>query len=125
MNKIPCEQCPLRKFELFTEFTRDDLAFMHSFKSGELNVDPGTTFLQEGMPSPQLYTVLEGQGLRYRSLESGERQVINFALPGDLVGLQAAIMGEMAHSVEATDAAVRVQSQRSVAPVRAAPRPGL
>lgn len=102
MSKIACEHCPLRQFELFTAFTRDELAFMHSFKSGELNVDPGTTFLQEGMPSPQLYTVLEGQGLRYRSLECSQRQVINFALPGDLVGLQAAIMGEMAHSVEAT-----------------------
>jgi len=104
MKKIPCEQCPLRKFELFTEFTGEELAFMTRFKAGELSVDPGTTFLQEGMPSPQLYTILDGLGLRYRSLESGERQVINFALPGDLVGLQAAIMGEMSHSVESTTA---------------------
>lgn len=102
MNRVPCEQCPLRKFELFTAFTSDELAFMTRFKSGELTVDPGTTFLQQGMPSPQLYTILDGLGLRYRSLENGERQVINFALPGDLVGLQAAIMGEMSHSVEAT-----------------------
>jgi CRP/FNR family transcriptional regulator, anaerobic regulatory protein len=102
MARTPCTECPLRKFELFTPFTRSELAFMLSFKVGELNLDRGATFLQEGMPSPQLYTFLDGFGLRYRTLENGERQVINFAMPGDLVGLQAAIMGEMAHSVEST-----------------------
>ncbi len=41
-------------------------------------------------------------GLRYRHLENGERQVINFVFPGDFLGLQAGLMGEMGHSVEAT-----------------------
>lgn len=41
-------------------------------------------------------------GLRYRYLENGERQVINFVFPGDFLGLQAGLMGEMGHSVEAT-----------------------
>ena len=56
----------------------------------------------EGSNSPQLFTVLNGMGLRYKTLENGRRQVINFILPGDFIGLQAGIMGEMQHSVEAT-----------------------
>lgn len=104
MQKKPCAECPLRRFELFTPFTDDELDFTQAFKSGELNVDPGTTLLLEGMPSPQLFTVLEGLGVRYKTLENGQRQVVNFALPGDLIGLQAAIMGEMAYSFEATTA---------------------
>jgi len=102
MYKISCAECPLRKFEIFDPFTSEEIAFMHSFKVGELMVEPGTTVLMEGMPSPQLYTILSGLGVRYRTLEDGERQVINFALPGDLIGLQAALMGEMSHSFEAT-----------------------
>ena len=41
-------------------------------------------------------------GVRYRTLEDGQRQVVNFVFPGDFLGLQAAVMEEMKHSVEAT-----------------------
>lgn len=104
MQKTLCAQCPLRRFDLFETDTAEQIAFTQSFKSGEMQVEPGTTLMLEGMPSPQLFTVLDGVGLRYKTLEDGQRQVINFALPGDLIGLQAAVMGEMAHSVEATSA---------------------
>jgi CRP/FNR family transcriptional regulator len=41
-------------------------------------------------------------GTRYKTLENGKRQVINFLFSGDFIGLQTAIMGEMKHSVAAT-----------------------
>lgn len=104
MQQVPCARCPLRRFDVFDAFTPEEVAFTQSFKSGELQVNPGTTLMLEGMPSPQIYTVLEGLGLRYKTLADGRRQVINFSMPGDLIGLQAALMGEMAHSVEATTA---------------------
>lgn len=102
MARTDCKNCPLRKRSLFTPFTDDELAFMQSFKTGELRVDAGTTILLEGSNSPQLYTVLDGMGTRFKTLENGKRQVINFLFPGDFTGLQAALMGEMQHSVEAT-----------------------
>ncbi len=102
MTSTACKNCPLRKKDLFTPFTEEELSFMQSFKTGELNVDPGTTILLEGSNSPQLYTVLSGMGTRYTTLENGRRQVINFLFPGDFTGLQAGLMGEMKHSVEAT-----------------------
>lgn len=74
---------------------------MRRFKTGELQVSPGTTVLMEGANAPQLYTVLRGMGLRSKTLGDGQRQVLNFALPGDFLGLQAAIMDEMNYSVEA------------------------
>ena len=74
---------------------------MQKFKSGELTVEPGTQILMEGSNSPQLYTVLSGMGIREKTLENGERQVVSFVLPGDFLGLQASVMGQMRHSVEA------------------------
>lgn len=85
-------------------FTDEELAYMETFKVGEMTLDAGRTFLEEGSSSPQLFTVLSGMGVRYKLLENGSRQVINFLLPGDFVGLQAGIMGEMKHSAEATTA---------------------
>lgn len=99
---VSCKYCPLRKCEYFIPMTDEELAFMTSFKTGELVVEPGTTLLLEGSNSPQLFTVLSGMGVRYKTLPDGGRQVINFLFPGDLTGMQAAIMGEMKHSVEAT-----------------------
>ncbi|MCA0995972.1 Crp/Fnr family transcriptional regulator [Alloyangia pacifica] len=102
MRQISCEHCPLRRKSLFRAFEDDELAFMEGFKAGELTVDRGSHLMIEGAPSPQIFTVLEGMGLRYKTLENGRRQVINFLLPGDLVGLQAGLLGEMKHSVQAT-----------------------
>lgn len=102
MPGTDCRNCPLRNFPLFTPFTSAELDFMRAFKTGELKVEPGTTILLEGSNSPQLFTVLEGLGTRYKTLENGRRQVISFLFPGDFIGLQAGIMGEMRHSVEAT-----------------------
>lgn len=99
---VACAKCPLRQQKLFVPMSPDEVGFMERFKTGELTVDPGTTILLEGSNSPQLYTVFSGMGTRYKTLENGRRQVINFLFPGDFIGLQASLMGEMKHSVDAS-----------------------
>lgn len=96
-----CSVCPLRKNEAFRDFNRGELQFIEGFKTGELTVDKGAVILVEGSHSPHLFTVLSGVAFRYKILEDGRRQILNFALPGDLIGLQGTVIGEMEHSVEA------------------------
>lgn len=100
-TRIPCELCPLRRRPHFRDFEPEELAFVSSFKYGETSVDPGATVISEGEQHPQLYTALAGWSFRYKILEDGRRQILNYILPGDLVGLQGNLMGEMQHSVEA------------------------
>lgn len=99
---IKCTECPLRDAECFIPFTDDELRFMLRFKVGELVIEPKTTILLEGSSAPKLYTVLDGMGLRYKILPDGRRQVLNFIYPGDFIGLQAGLLGEMKHSADAT-----------------------
>lgn len=99
--KTSCRSCRLRQCEAFLPMTEDEIRFMERFKKGELSVPRGATILSEGEPSAQLYTVLSGLGLRHKTLEDGQRQVLNLIFPGDFLGLQAGLMGEMGHSVEA------------------------
>lgn len=101
-NGVSCDACPLRSKRIFKDFNAETLTFMKRFKVGEMSVDSGTPLLSEGSSTPQVFTALSGMGLRYKTLETGERQVISFIMPGDFIGLQAAVMGEMQHSVEAT-----------------------
>jgi CRP-like cAMP-binding protein len=110
---VPCDTCPLRQQPLFVPFTKEEIAFMMSFKTGELTVEARTTVLMEGSNSPQLYTVFSGMGTRYTTLENGRRQVINFVFPGDFLGLQGSLMGEMKHSVEASTLMVLCAFKRS------------
>ncbi|WP_227272105.1 Crp/Fnr family transcriptional regulator [Roseobacter weihaiensis] len=97
-----CNACPLRKYDFFQDMTQDEVDKTQRFKSGELSVDPGTPILMEGSNAPQIYTALRGMGLRYKILPNGRRQVVNFIFPGDFIGLQAGLIGEMGHSVDAT-----------------------
>lgn len=100
-QRTPCDQCPLKKFDHFRDFNTGELAFISRFKTGELVADPGATILVEGAHSAHLYTVLAGWAFRYKILEDGRRQILNYLVPGDLVGLQGSLMNEMQHSVEA------------------------
>ncbi len=100
-RRYPCEKCPLRDLPAFREFASDELEFVSSFKTGELVAEAGTTIFAEGAHNSHLYTVLSGWGFRFKMLENGRRQILNFMLPGDMVGLQGSLLGEMQHSVEA------------------------
>lgn len=97
----PCEQCPLRSLPCLRAFTASELEFVKQFKIDELHVDAGASFLHEGARAEHLYTVLSGWAFRYKMLDDGRRQILNFALPADMVGLQGTVMNEMEHSVEA------------------------
>ncbi len=99
-KRYPCEKCPLRKQPIFRPFEKEELAFVSRFKTGELSVDRGATFLVEGNHSAHLYTALSGWGFRYKLLADGRRQILNYVMPGDLIGLQGSLMEEMGHSVE-------------------------
>lgn len=99
--QVGCTKCPLRELDHFRKFSPEELAFVQKFKTGLLNVAAGGAIIVEGEHSPHIYTVLSGWGFRYKTLEDGRRQILNFLLPGDLVGLQTALFDEMQHSAEA------------------------
>lgn len=99
-RKYPCDKCPLMRQKIFRNLDKAELAFVSRLKRGELTVDKGATVLAEGTRNPHLYTVLTGWGFRYKLMTDGRRQIVNYILPGDLVGLQGSLMGEMQHSVE-------------------------
>jgi CRP-like cAMP-binding protein len=100
-RRIPCTRCPLRKLPKLRDFSDDELAFVDKLKQGELTVEPGGPIVQEGANSPHLYTVLEGWAFRYNTLPDGRRQILNFCMPGDLIGLQTSVFEVMDHGVEA------------------------
>lgn len=96
-----CAACPLRRLDAFVAMSEREVEFMRSFKSGELTVSRGAVIFEQGTESPYLFTVLDGFAIRYSVLPDGRRQVLNFVLKGELLGLQGEMLGEMQHTIEA------------------------
>jgi len=109
----------------FRAFAAEELKFVSSFKRGELVAEPGSMILAEGAHSAQLFTLLSGWAFRYKTLEDGRRQILNYCLPGDLIGLQGSVIGAMEHSVEALSPAVLCVFQRDRLPDLFKNHPGL
>ena len=100
-NRIPCALCPLAACHGLRPLDPAQVAYMERFKQGELSVDRGTQVLVQGQRSAHVFTLLEGVLIRFKLLEDGRRQIVNFMFPGDLIGLQAAMGEPLAHGVEA------------------------
>jgi CRP/FNR family transcriptional regulator, anaerobic regulatory protein len=100
--KHPCDICPLRARALFAPFSLDELDFMRDFREGDVVLRRGETLFHQGDELLNFYTVLDGMGARYTTLRGGSRQLINFILPGDLVGLSGSLTGEAMATVEAS-----------------------
>lgn len=124
-RRVPCEQCPLRTNPSFRPFEAEELKFVKQFKRGELVADAGSMILSEGSHSAQLFTLLSGWAFRFKMLEDGRRQILNYLLPGDLVGLQGSMIGEMQHSVETLSPVVLCVFQRDSLPGLFRNHPGL
>jgi CRP-like cAMP-binding protein len=75
--------------------------FINQIKREHLLMPAGAEIIRAGDPAPELYTLYAGWAFRFKKLPDGRRQILNFLLPGDLVGLQAAMFDAALHGVEA------------------------
>lgn len=101
VDPIPCLDCPLQCRPGLRPHTEQELAFIQQYKSGEIALARGELLVRQGEAGRLLFTVLGGMLMRYRLLEDGRRQIVNFMFPGDLVGLQGSFDEQHTHSVEA------------------------
>ena len=100
-NPVPCRQCPLAACPGLRPHDGAEIPYIETFKIGEVRLDRGEILIEQDVTRGGLYTLLDGVMMRYRSLEDGRRQIVNFMFPGDLVGLQGAFGDPANHSVEA------------------------
>ena len=96
-----CADCVLRRQPGFTSVTPEQLACIESFRADITRVRAGQAVVPEHRASARLFTLYSGWAFRHKSLADGRRQILNFLLPGDLIGLQAEFIDEATHGVEA------------------------
>ncbi|BDG74853.1 Crp/Fnr family transcriptional regulator [Roseomonas fluvialis] len=101
---IPCSDCPLRPLAAFKPVGPTALAAISGAKVGQRLCTSGATILAEDQATTRVYVLLSGWAFRFKTLEDGRRQILNFLLPGDLLGLQGELLANLPHGVEALTA---------------------
>ena len=104
-----CSACRLRQTDAFSAVKPAELAFVEAFRSATSQISAGGTIIYEQKPSGKLFTLYSGWAFRYKTLSDGRRQILNFLLPGDFIGLQQEFADSAMHGIEAvTDVALCV-----------------
>ncbi len=106
---VACALCPLRQQPAFIKKTQQEIEWTQSVKQSQLRLTAGADLIRASDTGAELYTLYSGWAFRHRTLPDGRRQVLNFFLPGDLIGFQLSMLSAADHSVEAlTDIVVCV-----------------
>jgi CRP-like cAMP-binding protein len=101
VDTFPCRSCPLRSLPLFIEQTPAELALIETLKRDQIVIAPDAAIIHEGQVDAPLYTLLSGWAFRFKTLSDGRRQILNFLLPGDFIGVQQKMGDAAAHGVQA------------------------
>ena len=101
MKTVACSACPLRELPLFNEHSNVELALIESLKKGQIAVRAEHSIIAEGQADAPLYTLFSGWAFRFKTLSDGRRQILNFLLPGDFIGVQQKMGDASAHGVDA------------------------
>jgi CRP-like cAMP-binding protein len=99
--RVSCFECALRARGLFKPVTPTELRSINDIKRDHLTLPGGTEIIHANEDCPVLYTLYSGWAFRFKTLPDGRRQILNFLLPGDLLGLQAAMFDAAQHGIEA------------------------
>ena len=98
---VSCRACPLRPLPLFIGHSESEVAIIESLRKDQISGLADSSIIHEGETDPPLYTLFSGWAFRFKTLSDGRRQILNFLLPGDFIGVQQKMGDAAAHGVQA------------------------
>ena len=92
----------IRRLEEYTPLTEADRAELQRLCTQSTHtIQAKRDLMREGDAPRSFYVILEGWACHYRLLENGRRQIVDYAIPGDLCDLNLFILDRMDHSIGA------------------------
>jgi CRP-like cAMP-binding protein len=89
----------VRKLEGFTTLSDADRALLERISAEPRLVSPRTDLVCQGVKPDGVFLILEGMACRQKHHTKGQRQIMAYLLPGDLCGLDDALLNRMDHSI--------------------------
>ncbi len=95
-----CADCPVRKFAAYSGVPAGTLNFLQSARLSDRIVPPRRNIFWEAKGAGELFTLYDGWAFTFTLLPDGRRQILDFLLPGSLIGMHALWFKAMPHSVQ-------------------------
>jgi CRP-like cAMP-binding protein len=92
----------LVRLQSLVDLTPADHESLGHLIEAEQEVKKRSDLVLDGYEFCKLCFVKDGFAARYKLLRNGKRQIVNFVLPGDVVGLPGSFLDRAANSVIAT-----------------------
>jgi CRP-like cAMP-binding protein len=91
----------VRKLNRFLPLGRDELAAVAELESKRRPIAAGTDLVHEQQIGHHAFILEDGWACSYKLLPDGGRQVIDFPIPGDVIGLRSVLLRASDHSFAA------------------------
>lgn len=91
----------VRKLSTFVALPPDDLELLAGFHRRRRTFAAGSDVIHEGEVRQCAYILAQGWVCSYKVLPDGRRQIVDFQIPGDFLGLRSLLFRAADHSAEA------------------------
>jgi CRP-like cAMP-binding protein len=89
-----------RKLGAFVALSETELAVLEELNKRRRTFVAGRDLVEQGQTEQSSYVLSSGWACSYKLLEDGQRQIVDFQIPGDFLGLRSLLMHVSDHSVE-------------------------
>ena len=89
----------VRKLEQFGKLSSNERQILENLPIDVRQVGAGRNLGQDGQRSPHCLLLLNGMVCRYRTMQDGQRQIMSFHFPGDILDLSSLLLGRRDHSI--------------------------
>jgi len=89
-----------RKLTAFVHLSQDDLSVLSDVYRRRRSFAAGRDMIHQGQADHTAYIVASGWACSYKILPGGTRQIVDFQVPGDFLGLRSVLFRTADHNVE-------------------------
>lgn len=82
------KSCIIRHFSHYCALTEEEKQLLNSLEDSPTDIKASSLLWEMGDPANEFCTLKSGWAYSYRHLESGDRQILEVFLPGDIIGLR-------------------------------------
>lgn len=90
-----------RKLSAFVALSEDDLCTLARFYKNRRKFEAGRDMIQEGEKNASAFIMAKGWACFYKLQPDGNRQIVDFQVPGDFLGLRSILFRTSDHSTVA------------------------
>lgn len=90
----------MRKLGAFVKLSEAELRVLEGMHKRRRTFVAGRDLIHQGQADQAAYVLLSGWACSYKILQDGQRQIVDFQIPGDFLGLRSVLLHMSDHSIE-------------------------